>query len=230
MTYVVSDIHGRKDRFHNILERIRFKKTDVLYILGDVIDRNPDGISILSEIMKAENMLMILGNHEYMMMNVVQTPPFRIDEKWEEDLGLWFLNGGEMTYRTFLRLSDAERAEIMDYVNDLPLNREIEIEGKSYLLVHGSPAAAYTKENPDYMDKTMYAVWNRFDPFIENGFAGKNVICGHTPTIFFTDRKPMEVFINGNTVCMDCGCAFPDGRLACLCLETGEIVYSRDKC
>ena len=29
-----------------------------------------------------------------------------------------------------------------------------------------------------------------------------------------------------SVVCMDCGCAFPAGRLACLCLETGEIIYS----
>ena len=41
MIYVISDIHGRKDRFEDVLEQINLQENDVLYILGDVIDRNP---------------------------------------------------------------------------------------------------------------------------------------------------------------------------------------------
>ncbi len=29
----------------------------------------------------------------------------------------------------------------------------------------------------------------------------------------------------GNVYMMDCGCGFADGRLACLCLESGERFY-----
>lgn len=49
MIYVTSDIHGRIRRFHSILDQIDLKDEDSLYILGDVIDRNPDGIRILRE-------------------------------------------------------------------------------------------------------------------------------------------------------------------------------------
>ncbi len=49
--YVMSDIHGEADRFHAMLEKIHFSDDDTLYILGDVIDRGPDGISLLREIM-----------------------------------------------------------------------------------------------------------------------------------------------------------------------------------
>ena len=47
MIYVMSDIHGRKDRFEDVLEQINLQENDVLYILGDVIDRNPSGVSLL---------------------------------------------------------------------------------------------------------------------------------------------------------------------------------------
>ena len=66
--YVVADIHGEADRFHAMLEKIQFSDEDTLYIIGDVIDRGPDGIKLLQEIMNTPNMVMLLGNHEYMML------------------------------------------------------------------------------------------------------------------------------------------------------------------
>lgn len=41
---------------------------DTVYILDDVIDRGPDGIKLIQEIMDSPNMVMILGNHEHMMI------------------------------------------------------------------------------------------------------------------------------------------------------------------
>ena len=70
--YVMSDIHGDADRFHAMLEKIQLSPDDTLYILGDVIDRGPDGIPLLREIMAAPNMVMLLGNHEYMMLDYLK--------------------------------------------------------------------------------------------------------------------------------------------------------------
>ena len=47
MIYVMSDIHGQKRRFDSVMKQINLQPDDTLYILGDVIDRNPDGIKIL---------------------------------------------------------------------------------------------------------------------------------------------------------------------------------------
>ena len=65
MIYVMSDIHGNLPFFRSVMRQIRLRKNDTLYILGDVIDRHPDGIKILKYIMKKANMRMLLGNHEY---------------------------------------------------------------------------------------------------------------------------------------------------------------------
>ena len=73
MVYIMSDIHGRKDRFDDVLNQINLTKNDTLYILGDVIDRNPDGITLLKYIMSKPNIKMLLGNHEYLMLNALKT-------------------------------------------------------------------------------------------------------------------------------------------------------------
>jgi len=67
-TYVVSDLHGESHLFRDVLRQIHFSNEDHLYILGDVIDRGPDGIALLQEIMVTPNMTLLLGNHEYMML------------------------------------------------------------------------------------------------------------------------------------------------------------------
>ena len=44
----------------------------------------------------------------------------------------------------------------------------------------------------------------------------------------YLDKEPSSVWQNkvGNLYMMDCGCGLPGGRLACICLETGERFYS----
>ena len=44
MHYVLSDIHGNSAAFDAILALIDMREGDRLYILGDVVDRGPDGI------------------------------------------------------------------------------------------------------------------------------------------------------------------------------------------
>lgn len=66
-TYVCSDIHGMYGSYCNMIKKI--KETDTLFILGDVIDRGKGGIKILQDMMKRPNVKLLMGNHEYMMIN-----------------------------------------------------------------------------------------------------------------------------------------------------------------
>ena len=56
VVYVVSDIHGYYDVFLKGIETIDLKPTDTLYMVGDAIDRGPDGIEILKYIKNHKNM------------------------------------------------------------------------------------------------------------------------------------------------------------------------------
>ena len=65
MQYAVSDIHGRYDKYIQLLHRINLRPSDTLYILGDMIDRGPDGLKILLDMSMRANVVPFLGNHEY---------------------------------------------------------------------------------------------------------------------------------------------------------------------
>ena len=71
MTYVLSDIHGNLRRFESIMKQIDLQSDDTLYVLGEVVDRYPDGIKILWRIMKMPNAKMLMGNHEYRMLKAI---------------------------------------------------------------------------------------------------------------------------------------------------------------
>lgn len=60
-----SDLHGRYDRWITLPEKIGLRQGDILYVLGDVIDRGPDGCKILLDMMSRPNVIPILGNHEF---------------------------------------------------------------------------------------------------------------------------------------------------------------------
>jgi len=69
MHYVISDIHGCYAQFTELLGLIDFKDTDTLYVLGDIVDRGPHPIKVLSALMEMPNAVCIVGNHELMALD-----------------------------------------------------------------------------------------------------------------------------------------------------------------
>lgn len=225
MTYILSDIHGNERRFHSILKQIRLRPEDTLYVLGDVIDRNPGGIRILRQIMAMPNGKMLLGNHEYMMLRALGVP---YDDNADDGRAMehWYRNGGGVTHQQFKFQPRAVRREILDYLLSLPLCYNLEINGTRYKLVHGAPTEAFDGD-PGYHGETHFAVWKRW----ESGDiwpTGYTMIFGHTPTRYYQDSCPMELWQEENHIAIDCGCAYPapQGRLCCLRLEDGAVFYS----
>ena len=122
-TYVMSDVHGLKDRYDAMLEALALKEEDTLYILGDVIDRGPDGIAILRDVMTREHVVMLLGNHEYMMKQYYEAVHHVITDMqtaWEV-IDRWKRNHCITTINAFERLKETEQRELLDYLDQLPL-------------------------------------------------------------------------------------------------------------
>ena len=46
MTYVMSDLHGAFNRYIAMLEKIDFGADDELYVIGDVVDRGAEPITL----------------------------------------------------------------------------------------------------------------------------------------------------------------------------------------
>lgn len=238
MIYVMSDIHGNMRRFNSILKQIDLQPEDTLYILGDVIDRHPDGIRILRKIIEMPNVKMILGNHEYMMLQALgecfDDYPFYDGEPCHR-FGLWYRNGGEVTHRHWKHLKKALRREIADYLKALPLNYDIDVNGIHYKLVHGAPVELYEQVDTRYPNATHFAVWKRWRVFkqLPNEYT---LIFGHTTTNHYQNTEPLKIWRQPHLIGIDCGSGYPDerccyygnGRLACLRLDDMKEFYSEE--
>lgn len=239
MIYVMSDIHGNADRFNSIMKQIDLQPEDTLYVLGDVIDRYPDGIRILRQLIHMPNVKMILGNHEYMMLNALHRLD-KMNPEYPYALRLWYRNGGDVTHAYIKHIQKSVRKEIFDYLSSLPLNIDIEVNGTAYLLVHGGPLAMYQQYAYHYDSREEYCVWHRIyynAPEIE----GKTIIFGHTPTSEYQRNNPLELWhsAKGGKIGIDCGSGFPSaakqgrhpiyGRLACLRLDDMQVFYSEEE-
>ena len=55
--YCMSDIHGEYDKYIKMLDTINFGSKDTLYVLGDVVDRGPNPMAVLFDMMKRPNVV-----------------------------------------------------------------------------------------------------------------------------------------------------------------------------
>lgn len=239
MIYVMSDIHGQQRRFNSVMNQINLRPEDTLYVLGDVIDRNPDGIRILRQLMAMPNVRMLLGNHELMMLNALYYPPLEDEDfpeyHYERKQALWYRNGGEVTHSYLKHIKKSIRREIFEYLDKLPVNVELTVNGRQFLLTHAAPVDLYEHYAYKYDCERDFAVWMRFDsfPVLENW----TVIFGHTPTYHFQFDDPMSIWDAESWIGIDCGCMLPEtgdrrsglhGRLACLRLDDMKVFYSEE--
>lgn len=225
MHYVLSDIHGNKEAFDTLLSLIQMQPDDHLYILGDVIDRGPDGIRLLQQIRAMQNCTLLLGNHEYMMVDCLRHP-----DDAEKTLR-WMDNSCEDTFMHLSEFSQEELEDLLSYVESLPVQAEITVGGKAFLLVHAAPAELYDAGDSIYDNCTEFMVWHRLqntDTLPE----GKTVVFGHTPTWYFRSTPLPSAFIfhGRRMIGIDCGCGFPHlgGQLGCIRLEDMTEYYSED--
>lgn len=74
MIYVMSDIHGRKDLFDKMIDKINLNQNDTLFILGDMVDRGGD-LSVLFEVAELQEKgvcIPIMGNHEQNLLEILK--------------------------------------------------------------------------------------------------------------------------------------------------------------
>lgn len=228
MIYTTADIHGRFDKYQALLEEIRLSQADILYVLGDVIDRGPDGVAILQDMMLRPNVLPILGNHEFMaamclpwlMEEITEESLARLDEACVGVLQDWMNNGGNPTLQALGKLSQEERRDILDYLREFSLYEEVEVGDRSFVLVHAG-LDSFSPEKPleEYQPEDFLFFRPKPDTVY---WPDKTVICGHTPTWYLGDDGGRIVRAD-SWIDIDCGCG-SGGLLGCLCLDTlGEF-------
>ena len=190
LTYVMSDLHGCWREYQEALEKIAFLSSDRLYIIGDIVDRGPDVVSILKDVMKRDNVRVLAENHEYMGLQVLgksckkglTTPLSDMTSAGIESCLLWMNDGGDQTLRQLKRGGDEALQRVAAYLADLSLYGEVSAGSRDYLLVHAG-LEPFQPEKPleEYGPAELLfhqADYNR--PY----FRDRYTITGHTPTFF----------------------------------------------
>lgn len=231
MIYCVSDIHGVYDKFMLLLEKIHFSDSDVLYVLGDVLDRGPHPVKVLFEMMKHPNIIPIVGNHElmgitvlkFLMKEITEENIEQIDDRIVQSIINWQINGSDTTTNEFHRLSLGKRQEIMEYLEEFTAYEEVSAGDKDFLLVHAGLSNFSPERSMD--DYTLNElVWGRAD-YEMKYYDDVYVVSGHTPTQNIKNNpRPGYIYRANNHIAIDCGACF-GGRLAAICLDTDEEFY-----
>ena len=230
MIYVMADIHGEYRKFLAMLRKIRFGDEDTLYVLGDVLDRGPESVSLLRDIAARDNVILLKGNHEMMAQMVLEELmgdvradcEERLRELWPKLLR-WRENGGNSTLEEFSALDMDARRDVLDILSDLPLYAAVDAGERTFVLVHAGlgnfderrPLRSYSAEEmiwlPHNYGRRYFA-----DPSVY-------VVTGHVRTKALGGK--WEIRQENGNIAIDCGADLPDGKLACLCLNTMEAFY-----
>lgn len=216
MIYATSDLHGYSlESFLRLLEKAGFGDSDVLYVLGDVIDRNGDGgIAMLRWMMNRPNVEFLLGNHEAMMLSCSflfeEITDENLDKLTSEQLQLlmqWMRNGCERTMNSLRALKEKDPDaynDLMDYVRDAPLYAAVSAGGKDFLLVH-SGLGNFSSERKLSVYEPDELLWHRPAPG-ERYFPDVITILGHTPTGYLFGEKG-KMFRTDTWIDIDTGAA-----------------------
>ena len=233
MIYCISDIHGDYEKYCRMLETIRLKDEDTLYILGDAADRGPDPVAVLLDMMKRPNIRPILGNHEYMAALCLRALPKRSTEQTladlpaetHRDLAHWRQEGGASTLDGFLQLDAARRKEVLEYLLEFELYEEVTVKGTRYLLAHAGPKN-FSEDRPLWDYGLHEWIWTRLD-YTKRYYKDRFLVTGHTPvTCIPGNTQKDSIFCANGHIAIDCGCGF-GGALGAICLDTGETFYVR---
>ena len=232
MQYIIADIHGCYSEYLELLDKIGFDDEDELFILGDSMDRGPEPIKVIQDLMERPNVTYVLGNHDDMMLQSLKKLAVDITESnlsnLSEDVLLsyyhWISDGGAITAEQFRKLPQEKRKDVIDYLECASPYEMIEDNDKLYILVHaGIQNFDPNKELDEYNVSDF--LWERLD-YGRRYFPGDRIILvsGHTPTVMIRDDKKPFIYRENGHIALDCGCVF-GGNLAAYCIETGEVTY-----
>ena len=249
--YVMSDIHGNKDKFFTMLKEIKFSSKDELYIIGDIIDRGDYGFEIYDYIMKQKNIHFMLGNHEIALLNCdrcIKEENWKQLELWKN---YWFEGHGEDTYTMFFGEWEKEQREkYIQFLKQCPIDMLVKVNKKYHYMVHAGisndifekvqhrsimneivdrncDVLIRERENGIYELGVGLLSKEEKDLAKDDGWVINPIVWfGHTPTFYFQDG-PIRIWKKQNFRNIDCGCngQTTKGKLCCVRLSDEQEFY-----
>lgn len=216
--YAIGDIHGCSNTFKRLLlDKIQIQKSDIIYCLGDYIDRGKDSKGVIDFIIdlraKGYTIHTLRGNHEQMMLDAPLSK-----EKWNH----WIKNGGTEVLKSF-NISSVE--ELPSKYLEFLKSTVFYIETNEYIFVHAG--LNFNIEDP-FSDKVSM-LWSRDEYADIAKIKNKTIIHGHTPiSVSKLLNQP-----NKNNINIDGGCVFKSnkefGNLVALSLSDCRFILIRNR-
>lgn len=232
--WVIPDLHGCVNTLRSMIEnKIEPEKNDILYFLGDYIDRGADAKGVLDYIMDLENqgfaIKALRGNHEEYLLLAHQNA---LQQKrrfifWKEANKLfdeWVKHGGDYTLRSFnvKRITEIPK-KYMDWLSNL----EYFYEEEKYIIVH----AGMNLERLDPFEDKHAMLWTKaFTPRPEK-ISNKIIVHGHVPVSLHFIKTTLEN-PHSNYIALDNGCymTHKEGMGHLVALELNSKTLAIQKC
>jgi serine/threonine protein phosphatase 1 len=201
----IGDIHGCAAALQAILKAVKPRPQDTLVVLGDFIDIGPDSRAVIELLMglnQRTQLVMLLGNHEEMLLGGLTNPKLR---------DAWLRCGGTATLDSYgpgVGLDGIPR-EHLEFVRRC----RSYLETPRHILLHANYDPKLPMDlQPDYL--LRWALLDDSRP--ERHISGKRIVVGHT------EQRSGEVLDLGCVVCIDTYC-HGTGWLTALDITSGRI-------
>ena len=195
MHYAISDVHAHTKTFEKFLSGL--DQDDHVFFLGDAIDKGDGSLEVLKRIMKDERFTFIMGNHEYMLYLYLyylkKTDETEEDENISDEqysmynslamdaFSVYVMNDGWRTIEAYSEENIETQNEIFDFLSHLPLQVEITINNKEFVLAHAMPTLSCDK----IKDGVLY--FDQFDMNNQNEYEHEK---------FLWDREFFKIYDN----------------------------------
>ena len=175
---VISDIHGNMEALNAVMNDIKEKECDRIFVLGDYAMAGPEpNITVQYFMKKIEDLkyCMIQGNTDLMIAD------------YNDNLYEMLKNKAPVMAEALKNDVNLLSTEEKSFLKSLPEKAKLTIGGVKFLLVHGSPR----KNNEDILPETPM---NKLQEMI-TGVDADVILCGHThlPCGFQTPDKKTVV-------------------------------------
>ncbi|MBT1248195.1 MULTISPECIES: metallophosphoesterase family protein [unclassified Thermosipho (in: thermotogales)] len=220
MIVVFSDIHGCFEQFKRLVNYIERVYSDIKYIfLGDLIDRGNDSKKVVDLVLEIKNKVVLLGNHEEMMLRYMQGKP----SSW-----LSQNNGGLKTLKSFGKKLN----NYIPFFQELSFIHFEKIKDFNFVFSHANISMSFPLKEAlsfegnfcEFLKEYNVSlkgsnIWYRVPEYID----GYVVVHGHTPV-----NEPVVLKKDGKIydINIDTGCVY-GGNLTAMIIEE-NITFIND--
>ena len=175
---VISDIHGNLEALEAVMEDIEKENCEKILVLGDYAMAGPEPQSVVDYFFKKQfddKFVMIQGNTDLMIAD------------YNEELYSTLKSKAPIMAEALKNDAKILNPIQKDFLKNLPIQLQVELEGVKILLVHGSPRKNNEDISPDLPLVEVEAMLENVEADV--------VVCGHThlPCGFQTSKKQTVV-------------------------------------